>query len=190
MKKKLTVISLLTLINVLALSAISSAQPYGVGLYDENVPYGSETSITISTDAVDGNVAIPTITPIDGGALGTATNTITITSTDVIGYKLYIGANSNTSMDNLGASLPTSANAYGNPATNPLAVNTWGYNVDGSVINFCGMPLDSSRQLIKDVTTPISNDNTTITYGLKIDIAKPAGNYAVDIIYTAVPQTN
>lgn len=190
MKKKLTIILLLALVNVLALSVVSRAQPYGVGLYNENVPYGSETSITISTNAVDGNVAIPTITPIDGGALGTATNIITITSTDVIGYKLYIGADGSTDMDNLGTYLPTSANTYGNPATNPLAVNTWGYNIDGSVINFCGMPLDSSRQLIKTVTTPISNDNTTITYGLKIDMAKPAGNYAVDVVYTAVPQTD
>lgn len=190
MKKKLTVISLLALVNVLALSTISNAQPYGVGLYDENVPYGSETSITISINAVGGNVAIPTITPISGGALGTATNTVTITSTDVIGYKLYIGADDSTDMDNLGASLPTSANAYGNPATNPLAVNTWGYNVDGSVVNFCGMPLDSSRQLIKTVTTPATNDDTTITYGMKIDTAKPAGNYTVDVVYTAVPQTD
>lgn len=190
MKKKLTIISTLALVNVLALSAVSCAQPYGVGLYDENVPYGSETSLTISTDAVGGNVAIPTITPVDGGALGTATNTVTITSTDVIGYKLYIGANDSTDMDNLGTPLPTSANAYSNPATNPLAVNTWGYNIDGSVVNFCGMPLDSSRQLIKDVTTPVSNDDITITYGMKIDLGKPAGNYSVNVIYTAVPQTD
>jgi hypothetical protein len=190
MKKKLTIIYTLAIVNVLALSAVSYAQPYGVGLYDENVPYGSETSLTISTDAVGGNVAIPTITPVDGGTLGTATNTVTITSTDVIGYKLYIGADGSTSMDNLGTPLPTSANAYGNPATNPLAVNTWGYNVDGSVINFCGMPLDSSRQLIKDVTTPVTNDDITITYGMKIDMNKPAGNYSVDVVYTAVPQTD
>ncbi|NCQ54550.1 hypothetical protein COV88_02365 [Candidatus Saccharibacteria bacterium CG11_big_fil_rev_8_21_14_0_20_41_19] len=191
MKKKLTVVSLLALINVLALSAVSYAQPYGVGLYSENVPYGSETSLTISTDAVGGNVAIPTITPIDGGALGTATNIVTVTSTDVMGYKLYIGAATSTSMDNLGTPLLTSANAYSNPATNPLEdVNRWGYNVDGSIVNFCGMPLDSSRQLIKTVTTPISGDNTTITYGMKIDMAKPAGNYSVGVVYTAVPQTN
>lgn len=190
MKNKLTVIFLLALVNVLALSAVSYAQPYGVGLYDENVPYGSETSLSISTDAVGGNVAIPTITPTESGTLGTATNIITITSTDVTGYKLYIGAATSTSMNNLGTPLAISANAYANPATNPLAVNTWGYNVDGSVINFCGMPLDSSRRLIKTVTTPISGDNTTITYGMKIDMAKPAGNYSVGVVYTAVPQTN
>lgn len=189
MNKKMMAVILLTLVNVLVLSTISYAQPYGKGLYGITT-YGGETSLSISTNAVGGNVAIPTITPISGGALGTATNTVTITSTDVMGYKLYIGAVTSTSMDNLGTPLPTSANTYGNPATNPLAVNTWGYNVDGSVLNFCGMPLNSSRQLIKNVTTPISGDNTTITYGMKIDMAKPAGNYSVGVVYTAVPQTN
>jgi len=189
MKKKLTVFFLLAVVNVLTVSTICYAQPYGKGLYGI-ITYGNQTSLSISTNAVDGYVTIPTITPITGGALGTATNIITVTSTDVMGYKLYIGASASTSMNNLGTPLITSVNAYANPATNPLAVNTWGYNVDGSVINFCGMPLNSSRQLIKTVTTPISGDNTTITYGLKIDMAKPAGNYSVSVIYTAVPQTD
>jgi len=189
MKKIVFVILALTAVAVFILSPICYAQPYGIGTYGY-FKYGSETSLSISTNAVSGNVTIPTITPIIGGALGTANNIITITSTDIKGYKLYIGANTSTSMNNLGTPLPTSANVYAYPATNPLVVNTWGYNIDGSLINFCGMPLNSSRQLIKTVTTPISGDNTTITYGLKIDLAKPAGNYAVSVIYTAVPQTD
>jgi len=187
MKKTVVLIVLtLAIATSIAISSVSYAQPYGKGLYGI-IKYGSETSLTISTD---GNVNIPTITPTESGALGTGNSIVTITSTDVMGYKLYIGASTSTNMDNLGTPLPTSANAYGNPATNPLAVNTWGYNVDGSVVNFCGMPLDSSRQLVKNVTVPISGDNTTITYGMKINMGKPAGNYSVGVIYTAVPQTN
>jgi len=189
MKKTVFAILTLAIVAVFILSPISHAQPYGIGTYGY-FKYGNETTLSISTDAVSGNVTIPTITPVTGGALGTATNIITVTSTDIKGYKLYIGANTSTSMDNLGTPLPTSANAYTYPATNPLAVNTWGYNIDGSIINFCGMPLNSNRQLIKTVATQISGDNTTITYGLKIDLAKPAGNYAVSVIYTAVPQTD
>lgn len=188
MKNKLTVIFLLALVNVLALSAVSYAQPYGVGLYNENIPYGSQTALTISTDAVGGSVAIPTITPAEGGSLGTVDNTVTITSTDVIGYKLYIRALDSTDMNNLGTPLPASSNIYENPATTPLAVNTWGYNINGSVINFYGMTLID--QLIRSTTVPVSGENTTITYGMKIDMAKPAGNYSVGVVYTAVPQTN
>jgi hypothetical protein len=187
MKKSVITIFALAIISALTISTVSFAQPYGKGLYGI-IKYGSETSLTISTDAVGGNVAIPTITPIVGGALGTADNTVTITSTDVIGYKLYIRALTSTDMNNLGTPLPTTLNIYENPATAPLDVNTWGYNVNGSIINFCKMTLID--QLIRSTTTPVTAENTTITYGMKIDMAKPAGNYSVGVVYTAVPQTN
>lgn len=188
--KKTTLSIALTLVIVANFTIISTsyAQPYGVGLYNENIPYGSQTALTISTDAVEGSVAIPTITPTEGGSLGTVDNTVTITSTDVIGYKLYIRALDSTDMNNLGTPLPASSNIYENPATTPLDVNTWGYNVNGSVINFCGMTLID--QLIRSTTVPVSGENTIITYGMKIDMAKPAGNYSVGVVYTAVPQTN
>lgn len=158
-----------------------SAQPYGKGIYNENVPYGDETSLSIATS---GNVTIPTITPTTSGVLGTGNSTVTVTSTDVKGFKLYVRSLTTTDMDNLGATIPTSAN--GSPA--PLAVNTWGYNTDASS-NFVGMTL--SDVLIKSITTPASTGNvTTFTYGLKVDLAKPAGDYSTSVIYTAVPQTD
>lgn len=87
-------------------------------------------------------------------------------------------------MDNLGDVLPTSGNV--SPA--PLAVNTWGYNTDGSS-NFIGSSL--SDTLIRSLAGPASSgDITTVTYGVKVDLAKPAGNYTTAIIYTAVPDVN
>ena len=156
------------------------AQPYGIGLYDINVPYGSQTSLSISTD---GNVSIP-IAPTTSGTLATGTSTVTVTSTDVTGYKLYIRALNNAYMNNAGAQLPASAN--GTPAA--LAVNTWGYNTDASS-NFTGISL--SDTLIHSITAPAtSGDITHVTYGVKVDLAKPAGNYSATVVYTAVPQTN
>ncbi|CAN5413046.1 hypothetical protein BH10PAT4_BH10PAT4_1010 [soil metagenome] len=157
------------------------AQPYGKGIYNENVPYGGQTSLTIATS---GNVTIPTITPTTSGVLGTGTSTVTVTSTDVKGFKLYVRSLTSTNMDNLGATVPASANGL----PNPLAVNTWGYNTDASA-NFVGTTL--TDVLIKSLTTPASSGNvTTFTYGLKVDLAKPAGNYSTSVIYTAVPQTD
>ena len=156
------------------------AQPYGKGVYGANVPYGSQTSLTIATN---GNVTIP-ITPVETGTLGTGSSIVTVTSTDVVGYKLYVKAESSTNMVNGAATLPASAN--GSPAA--LATNTWGYNTDGSS-NFVGMSLTNA--LIKTATGPFSGgDNTTVTYGVKVDNSKPAGNYTSTVTYTAVPQTD
>jgi len=160
-------------------NSVADAQPYGKGVYNANVPYGNQTSLSISTD---GNVSIP-ITPTESGVLATGTSAVTVSSTDVVGYKLYIRALTSTDMDNLGTPLPASAN--GSPA--PLATNTWGYNTDAST-NFVGVSL--SDALIRSVSTPVSNHVTNVTYGMKLDFAKPAGNYVATVVYTAVPQTD
>ncbi|MEO5628096.1 MAG: hypothetical protein ABIQ89_04400 [Candidatus Saccharimonadales bacterium] len=176
--KKLLIVVFLVVCLVFPLRA--SAQPYGKGKYDANVPYGSATSLTISTT---GNVAIQ-ITPTDSGTLGTADNTVTVSSTDVIGYKLYIRSLGSTNMANGPFSIPASAN--GLPAA--LANNTWGYNTDASA-DFVGMTL--SDVLIKSLTGPATaGDATQVTYGVKVDNSKPAGSYSTSIVYTAVPQTD
>jgi hypothetical protein len=182
MKKTITILSLfLAVLSPLLLSPIVSAQPYGAGLYDENVPYGNQTSLSIATI---GNVTIPNITPISGGTLGTGTSIVTVTSTDVVGFKLYVRSLTSTTMNNLGATIPASVN--GSPAT--LAADTWGYNTNAST-NFVGMTLGDV--LVKSIIGPAStSDVTTFTYGMNVDLLKPAGNYATSVVYTAVPQTN
>jgi len=163
-----------------SITGVCYAQPYGKGLYDLNVPYGSQTSLSISTN---GNISIP-ITPTSSGASATGASQVTVISTDVTGYKLYIRALTSTNMYNSSTPLPTSAN--GTPA--PLAIDTWGYNTDASS-NFVGISL--SDVLIHSTTGPVkSGELTTVTYGVKLDFAKPAGNYVASIVYTAVPQTN
>ena len=164
----------------LLLPCQSYAQPYGKGIYGANVPYGDQTSLSIATNG-DINVQI---TPTNSGILSTGTSIVTITSTDVMGYKLYIRALSDTNMNNLGALLPASANIT--PAA--LINNTWGYNTDATT-NFTGITL--SDILIRSITTPApSGDITNVTYGIKLDMAKPAGSYVASIVYTAVPQTD
>lgn len=157
-----------------------SAQPFGKGKYGANVPYGSQTSLTISTN---GNVLIQ-VTPTDAGTLGTASGTVTVASTDVVGYDLYISALSSTNMTNGAYTLAASAN--GSPAA--LAVNTWGYNTNASS-NFVG--ITTSPVLLHTLTGPATaGDTTTVTYGVKVNNAKPAGNYVTSVVYTAAPQTD
>ena len=180
MKKTILLIIILTIIFNFLMTSVSYAQPYGYGIYNADVPYGSQTSLSISTS---GNINIP-ITPTIGGTLATGTSTITITSTDVKGYSLYIRALNSTNMNNLGALLPTSANV--SPAA--LAIDTWGYNTDASN-NFVGISLTDT--LIHSVTIPTKGgDVTNVTYGIKLDLAKPAGKYVDTVVYTAVPKTD
>lgn len=172
--------AVVVIITTLIYVPVSFAQPYGKGTYNANVHYGDLISLSIATS---GNINIP-ITPASEGTLATGTGTVTVTSTDVMGYKLYIRALNNTDMNNNGTLLPASANAT---AAN-LAVNTWGYNTDASN-NFVGVSLNDV--LIRSVTTPASTGSvTTITYGIKLDLTKPAGSYTTTVVYTAVPQTD
>lgn len=176
MKRLLFVMLLLVLV-----PAAVAAAPYGRGKYNENVPYGSETALSITTD---GNVNIP-ITPTEAGTLGTGASEVTVESTDVVGYRLYISsADGTTTMVNGPDTLPASAN--GSPAS--LATNTWGYNTDASS-DFVGMT--TSDVLIRNAVGPFtSGDVTTVTYGVKVDNSKPAGLYSANVLYTAVPQTD
>jgi len=176
MKIVLIIIAIFTFVTVAA--PTSYASPYGAGKYDASVPYGGQTSLTISTS---GNVAIP-ITPGSSAVLGTSSGTVTVVSTDVVGYKLYIRALS-TNMTSGGNTIPASGNGTGAA----LSTNTWGYNLDATA-NFVGMT--SSDVLIRSGTGPFTaGDVTTVTYGVKIDQSKAAGSYSTTVIYTAVPQT-
>lgn len=158
----------------------SHAQPYGAGSYNANVPYGDQTSLSIGTS---GNITIP-ITPTSNGVSASGTSNVTVTSTDVMGFKLYIRSLTSTDMTNFSSILPTSGN--GSPAA--LAMNTWGYNTDGSS-NYVGISL--SDTLIKTVNAPASTgDVTSVKYGINLDLAKAAGNYSITVLYTAAPQTD
>lgn len=164
------------------ISDMVSASPYGAGTYGANVPYGGQTQLTISTS---GNVAI-NLAPSDSGTTASASGTVTVISTDVVGYKLYVRSLTTTNMVNPigGATIPASAN--GSPAA--LAVNTWGYNLTGNS-SYTGMTL--SDVLIRSATQPYtSGDVTTVTYGARVDNSKRSGSYSNAVVYTAVPQTN
>lgn len=157
------------------------ASPYGAGKYDASVPYGGQTSLTISA----ANVLIAAV-PSSGGTLSTSTNTVTVSSTDVTGYKLYVNALGSTSLTSVAGSIPASSNVTGAA----LSTDTWGYNTDAST-NFLGMT--TAAALIKTFVGPAApgtgGDATTVTYGVKLDLTKPAGSYSTTILYTAVPQT-
>lgn len=161
---------------LLATTAPAYASPFGQGVFGADVPFGSATSISIN---VGSDVPL-NLTPSGANFSGTGSNTVTVTSTDVVGYYLYVHTNGSTALTNGAATIPASGNA--SPA--PLAVGSWGYNTDGSS-NFLGMLATSS--LLKDAAGPFKNgDATNVTYGALVSGTQEAGNYSVNVIYTAV----
>lgn len=156
------------------------AAPFGAGVFGEDVPFGSATSISIATN---GNVGI-TASPSGSTFSGQGSHIITVTSTDVNGYELYIKSPLSTAMSNGIDTIPASSNS--NLA--PLAMNTWGYNTNGSG-NYKGV--QTTDTLIKDMTGPYKNgDATTVTYGILANTTKSSGAYTVGVTYTAVGKTN
>lgn len=157
-----------------------SAQPFGVGLFGENVPFGSETSLAIGLSSEVNMNLLPNGTEFRG----TGSHVVTVTSLDVVGYNLYVHAPNGTSMQKGASTIAASVNAA--PAA--LAVNTWGYNTSGSTTNFTGMT--GSQSLIRTGTGPFtSGDSVTMTYGAYANTTKSSGTYSVDVTYTAVGQT-
>ncbi|TAH34080.1 hypothetical protein EYC59_03730 [Candidatus Saccharibacteria bacterium] len=156
------------------------ASPFGQGVFGADVPFGSATSLAI---ALGGNVSL-NLTPNGSNFEGSGSHTITVTSTDVVGYELYIYASGSTAMSNGTDTIPASANA----SPSSLAVNTWGYNTTGSTTNFKG--ITTTPTVFKTALGPYkSGDNTTVTYGVLTNITKSSGAYTSNVTYTAVALT-
>lgn len=177
--KRVVAIVVLTLA-MLAASVEVAASPFGQGEFGADVPFGGATSLAIS---LGGDVNL-TLAPNGPNLEGNSSHTVTVTSTDVVGYKLYAYSLNDTDMEgDLSATIPAS----GNGSASPLSVNSWGYNATGSTTNFIGMTL--APKLIKDADGPYKNgDDTTITYGALTDVAQAAGSYTTSVVYTAVAE--
>jgi hypothetical protein len=157
-----------------------AASPFGQGVFGADVPFGSATSLSI---ALGGNVTLA-LTPSGGNLAASGSHTLTVTSTDVVGYKLYAYSPGSTNMVNGSDTIPASSNT----SAGALSVNSWGYNTDGST-NYLGMT--TAPTLIKDTTGPFKNgDNTTVTYGVLASVVKGAGDYTVSVVYTAVAEND
>lgn len=170
----------LGLLLVASIPASVSANPFGQGVFGADVPFGVETNITI---ALGGNVGL-NLLPNGNTFEGTGSHTLTVTTTDVVGYRLYIYAPNGAAMTNGSETIAASSNV----APGTLAMDTWGYNTDGSTTDFIGVT--DTPVVLKDANGPYKNgDDTTVTYGMRLSATKGAGEYASSVVYTAVTKS-
>jgi hypothetical protein len=165
---------------LLSFAPTVAASPFGQGVFGAQVPFGSVTSLTI---ALGSNVALQ-LSPSGSNFVGSGSHTITVTSTDVVGYSLYIYAPGGTTMSSGTDTIPASSNG----TAGALSLDTWGYNTDGSS-NYLGMT--TTPVLLKTATGPFeTGDNTTVTFGVLASGTKSEGSYSTSVTYTAVALTD
>lgn len=176
--QRLRVAVLVTILIACSFAPSAYASPFGQGVFGADVPFGSITSLSIN---LGGNVSL-SLAPDSGNLRGVGSHTITVTSTDVVGYQLFVRATSSTDLTSGSSTIAASANS----TPNALALGSWGFNADAST-NFVGMT--TTPYLIKDTTGPSKNgDNTTVTYSAYATNSQPAGTYTTSVTYTAVAE--
>lgn len=161
-----------------------------------NSAIGSVISVFTSNGTVTANV-----TPTGAGAQTIASDTLTVSTNNTLGYTLQIAdSDATTTLVSGGNSIAASSGTQASPVAQ--SANTWGYRVDGlggfgagptsgqnsaaiGSLTFAGMPANSSPNTIKTTSSTASNDTTTVWYGVAANTSQPTGTYSDTITYTA-----
>jgi hypothetical protein len=170
---------------------------YGAGSYG-GCAYGSCT-ITLS----GGSTTNVDVIPSSSGKCTVKSDTVSVLTDSPAGYSLTM----TTTTTNNALTGPSSISASNGTSAAPvtLAMNTWGYRVDGlgsfgagptntqtngSVpsVTFAGVPASnqSAAQIAYSASPANPAANTTVWYGVCANASLLAGNYAATVTYTAV----
>lgn len=201
--KTLTFVLIFTLVSVGFLQTTSYADTtdssvYGSGSFGD-CDYGTCT-ITLT----DTGVPTLTVVPTPTGACSVQSDTVSVLTDSTTGYSLTMTTSTtNNAMQGTSTNLATASGTAGAPAT--LAVNTWGYRVDGLAsfgtgpttaqnsdsvpsVTFAGVPASnqSSTQVAYSNSPANPAQDTKVWYGVCANASIPVDTYSVTVIYTAV----
>lgn len=197
MKRKL--ITLAVGLLMLLLTPLTLAAPYGTGKYSA-CTYGEGCNISLSTS---GTVDLDVL-PTASGVVTIEKDEVTVTTNSSTGFELRLESSSGSENGLING--PNSIGAVSGTAVSPavLGLNQWGYRVDGlsgfgagptgsiqnqpsSSLEFAGLPLLGSPQVIKTTASSApSGDTTEVWYGVRADMDRPAGSYTATVVYTAI----
>lgn len=171
---------------------------YGSGSFGD-CDYGTCT-ITLT------DTGIPTLTvvPTPTGVCSVQSDIVSVLTDSTTGYSLTMTTSTtNNAMQGASTSLAASSGTSSAPTT--LAVNTWGYRVDGLASFGTGPTTAQSSGSVPSVTfagVPASNQsptqvafsnspanpaqNTKVWYGVCANASIPVDTYSATVVYTAV----
>jgi hypothetical protein len=173
--------------------------PTAVGAATQSTTINSAISAVISLFSTGGTVTA-NVTPTGSGAQTIASDTITVSTNDSLGYTLQIAdSDATTTMISGANSIPASAGTQAVPIAQ--AANTWGYRVDNlggfgagptsgatsqaiGAVKFAGVPATGSPNTLKTTATTASNDTTTVWYAVAANTTQPSGTYSDSVTYT------
>jgi hypothetical protein len=168
-----------------------------------------QTSTTISSDispvisllTSSGTVNVDVV-PSASGAQTIASDTVTVSTNDASGYTLQLAETGATSTLTSGSNtIPHSSGSLASPVA--MAVNTWGYRVDGiggfgagptsgqssqaisGTIKFAAVPATASPDTLKTTSGVATNDTTSVWYGVAANTSQASGTYTNSVTYTA-----
>lgn len=187
--------ALVALVFIFGSAAVASAAT-------ANTTISSQINAVISLLSTNGTVNV-NVTPTSGGVQTIASDTATVSTNDVDGYTLQLGENTGASTMVSGSNtIPASAGSVVSPVA--MAVDTWGFRVDGlagsgfgagptspqssaaiSALKFAAVPASGSPVTLADTSAVATNATTTVYYGVAADTSQPSGTYTNVVTYTA-----
>lgn len=182
-----------------------------VGMISATVSAVATTSNTDVNTVVQTTISISSlgtvnlnVMPASGGAQTSASDTVTVSTNNLNGYKLTLkDADATLTLTNGGNTIAASSNTMAGATT--LANNTWGFAVASTTPGVAANAFDSSYavfsnqnshaskwagitatdQQIKSTNALASGDTTSVWYSIKADSTKPSGTYSDVVTYTA-----
>lgn len=193
---RLAIFSIVVLIMSVGTTAVVSA-------ITASTTISSQISAVISLLTTNGTVNV-NVTPTGGGVQTIASDTVTVSTNDSSGYTLQLaetGASSN--LVSGSNNIPASSGTVASPIA--MAVDTWGFRVDGlagsgfgagptsgqasaaiSTLKFAAVPATASPQTLANTSGTATNATMTVWYGVAADTTQPSGTYTNSVTYTAV----
>jgi hypothetical protein len=176
------------------------AMPAVAGAATASTTISSAIGSVISTFSSNGTVNV-NVTPSAAGAQTIASDTLTVSTNNSLGYTLLINDTNATTTLSSGAN---NINAIGGTQAVPIALtaNTWGYRVDTvggfgagptsgtnstaiGTVKFAAMPINTLPNTIKTTATTAANDTTTVWYSVAANTSQASGTYTDGVTYTA-----
>jgi photosystem II stability/assembly factor-like uncharacterized protein len=149
------------------------------------------------------NLNIPVIKTSDTNRMSSQASTVTSSTNEPGGYKMYISVDGDDNNLNNGEGNYFTPNEGTLDDPLSLTAGSWGYRIDGrggfggstlaetnkltSSFNWAGVPTQGNAQLIDNVSGPMTNRSMQVWYGMMVAPNQPAGTYRATVLYTVIP---
>ena len=186
---------------ILCIVVTASGMTAVVSAATASTTVSSVISPVISLLTTNGTVNV-NVVPTGSGAQTISSDTVTVSTSDTNGYTLQLAeTGAGSTLVSGSDTIPASSGTQGTPIA--MAVNSWGYRVDGvggfgagttssqssaavsGTIKFAAVPATGSPNTIKTTSGTATNDASTVWYAVAANTSQPAGTYTNSVTYTA-----